>query len=254
MADDFVAATKPWGEVPARRADVTEQIKAFILRNGLRPGDPMPTEPELCQALGASRSSVREAIKTLRALDIVDVRHGHGTYVGELSMSSLVESLTFRAMLSSRDDFAMLEEIVNVRQLLEQGLAERIVNAFTDELHESLTELVAQMRDRAERNEPFLEQDRAFHLQLTGALGNRLVTELVGAFWEGHAIVTPMLDTDAAEARATASAHAVIVDAAARGDVPAFVQAIADHYAPVRRQLAIKMRTASLDGSRPNRG
>lgn len=238
---------------PAQRSEVTERIKSYILQNHLRPGDPMPTEPELCQALGASRSSVREAVKTLRALDIIEVRHGHGTYVGELSMSSLVESLTFRSMLSSHDDFASLEEIVNVRQLLEQGLAASIVNAFNDELHKSLNELVEEMRELAERNESFLEQDRAFHMQLMSTLNNRLVTELVGAFWEGHAIVTPMLDGDVADTQETVTAHAVIVDAAARGDIPGFVQAVADHYAPVRKQLAAKMQALSPNGSGPTR-
>ena len=63
----------------ARRHEVTERIKHYILENKLQPGDPLPTEAELCDALGASRTSIREAVKTLNALDIVNVRHGHGT-------------------------------------------------------------------------------------------------------------------------------------------------------------------------------
>lgn len=91
------------GARPSRtllRQEVVEGIKRYILDERLRPGDPLPTEPALCEALGASRSSVREAVKILDALDIVDVRHGHGTYVGRLSLSALVESLTFRGLLS----------------------------------------------------------------------------------------------------------------------------------------------------------
>lgn len=54
-------------------------ITEYIKRNQLRPGDPLPTEANLCEALNLSRSSVREAVRTLSSLDIVEVRHGHGT-------------------------------------------------------------------------------------------------------------------------------------------------------------------------------
>src|SRR5690606_5735 len=79
-----------------RRNTTAEQIKRLILITGLRPGDPIPTETELCQELGVSRSSVREAIRTLATLDIVEVRHGSGTVVGQMSLAPLVETLVFR--------------------------------------------------------------------------------------------------------------------------------------------------------------
>jgi DNA-binding FadR family transcriptional regulator len=220
-----------------RRQEVTEQIKEYILHNQLAPGDPLPTESTLCAALGASRSSVREAIKMLSALDIVDVRHGHGTYVGRLSMAALVEGLAFKALLSSRDDFTVLGELIGVRQVLEQGLAGSIVEAFDDELRESLSDLVEQMRERAEAGKTFVDQDRAFHLLLMEPIGSQLVSQLTGAFWDVHAMVAPLLEPTDEDTRTTVDAHAAIVDAAAAGDVPAFVEAIAAHYRPVRSQL-----------------
>src|SRR5689334_8789951 len=116
------------------RQAVTDRIKTYIIDNRLGPGDSLPTEAELCDALNASRSSLREAIKTLAALDIVEVRHGSGTFVGRLSLSSLVESLTFRSLLSPGDDVRALRDLVDVRQLFEEGMAARIIERL-DEAH-----------------------------------------------------------------------------------------------------------------------
>lgn len=222
---------------PLRGNEVTEQIKDFILRNGLAPGDPLPTEPTLCNELGASRSSVREAIKRLSALDIVEVRHGHGTYVGRLSLNALVESLTFRGRLSNGDDLTTLFELVSVRKVLEQGLAEDIVRGYDEEQHEGLSELVARMEEAAEKGERFVEEDRAFHLMLLGPLRNHLVNQLTGAFWDVQAVVAPLLLTTDADARESAAAHRALIDAAHGGDVPGFVAAVTDHYEPILHHL-----------------
>ena len=90
---------------------------------GLRPGDPLPTEVDLCEAVGASRSSVREAIRTLCALDLVEVRHGHGTYVGRMSMDPLVQSVSFRGRLDRDEGSGLRREVVEVRERLDQSSA-----------------------------------------------------------------------------------------------------------------------------------
>ena len=63
-----------------------DAIKSYILRERLQPGDVLPTETQLCDTIGASRSSVREAVRKLEALNIVKVEHGKGTFVGSLSL------------------------------------------------------------------------------------------------------------------------------------------------------------------------
>ena len=70
-----------------------DKIKSLIIKQNLKSGDLMPTENELIEQLGVSRSSLREAIKSLEALHILDIRHGVGTFVSE---SSLVPILHFQ--------------------------------------------------------------------------------------------------------------------------------------------------------------
>ena len=112
-----------------RRSTTADQIKQLIIARGLTPGDPLPTEAELCEELDVSRSSVREAIRTLSTLDIVDVRHGHGTYVGPMSLDPMVEALVFRGVLSPEGSLQSLREVVEVRLALDLSMAERVVAA-----------------------------------------------------------------------------------------------------------------------------
>jgi len=221
-----------------RRQEVVARLKDYILRNQLKPGDLLPTEAELCEAVGASRSSVREAVKTLAALDIVEVRHGHGTFVGDMSLTALVESLAFRGLLSGEQDHLVLGQVVDVRQTLEQGLASEIVSKLSDEHRATLADLAQQMQQCAAHGDDFLDVDRAFHLTLMAPLGNDLILQLTEAFWQVQAIVAPTLHTDKPDHVLTAKRHQAIVDAATAGDVPALRTAIAEHYAPIRSAIA----------------
>lgn len=223
-----------------RRSTTASQIKQLILARGLKPGDPLPTETELCETLDVSRSSVREAIRTLSTLDIVDVRHGHGTYVGGMSLDPMVETLVFRGLLSPEKSLDALREVVEVRLALDLSMAERVVAAGSGEAKlPELDGLVDEMVDKAGRGEYFLEADRAFHTRLFDSTGNRLVGQLVGAFWDVHTAVLPQLDiAPPADIHQTAKAHGDMLDAVRSGDVEAYRRAVIDHYRPLQRVLA----------------
>ena len=230
-----------------RRSTTAEEIKRLILVSGLRPGDPIPTETELCQELGVSRSSVREAIRSLATLDIVEVRHGHGTVVGQMSLAPLVQTLVFRGVLSPGDDLAALREVVDLRCAFDLALTDRVVEAHRGKENATLQRLVDQMVASAEKELPFLADDRQFHSELLNPIGNRLAGQLVAAFWDIHTAVLPRLDLALpADLRQTAKAHGDILVSAQSGDHEGYRKATIEHYEPLLRMLDGKAKSDAV--------
>ncbi len=221
-----------------RRSTTADQIKELILARGLGAGDPLPTETELCETLDVSRSSVREAIRALATLDIVEVRHGHGTFVGQMSLDPMVQALVFRGALSHTDNLQALRDVVEIRQALDIAMADQVVASLAGQENAELHRLAAEMLSQAELGQPFAEADRAFHTTLLASLDNQLAGQLVGAFWDVHTAVLPRLGLALpADLRETARAHLDMLAAAEAGDVPAFCTAVGSHYDPLARAL-----------------
>lgn len=211
-----------------------EAIKHYILKERLQPGDPLPTESQLCEALGVSRSSVREAVRTLVALDIVTVRHGHGMFVGDVSMRPMVESLVFRGLLKPGDDYRGLRDVVQVRMTLDEALAPEVAAAWRGRTSAELDDLVRRMESLAEAGRTFSAEDREFHSRLLEPLENKLFGHLTEAFWAIHTQTVPLLGAPTAEDIATtAHAHGAMLAAAEAGDVEAYRVATREHYAPL---------------------
>ena len=211
-----------------------DAIKSYILRHGLHPGDRLPTESTLCADLGVSRSSVREALRRLQALDIVTVRQGSGSYVGEMSMQPLVETLVLRAALDEINGAQSLHAIIDTRRALDLGIAVPLTRAMKGTTNPHLWELVEAMTQYAQSGSTYLEQDIAFHSGLLAYVDNELMHQLVAAMWLVHQSVTPQLAAASRqEMEVTAKAHAAILRACEAGDLVAYTAAVEAHYAPL---------------------
>ena len=232
------AFARPATVRPSAGLSTTEAIKDYILTRGLKPGDPLPTEAELCASLGVSRSSVREAIRTLVSLDIVDVRHGHGTTVGGLSLAPFINGLVFRSLLNPEGGFRTLLEVVELRQGLDMAVADALVQGFRDDPAPEIDPLVATMREQSERGESFMAADRAFHAALLERTGNDLIRQVVAALWEVHTIVVPQLGIPQPDdIRATVDSHGAMLEALRAGDADGYRAAVVAHYSPLHRVI-----------------
>jgi GntR family transcriptional repressor for pyruvate dehydrogenase complex len=100
--------------------DVVVERLLDLLRSGaLKPGDRLPPEPELMQLAGVGRSTVREAVRTLASMQLVDVRHGHGTFVRD----STAQALTDPQMLVYLRDHRVAQDLMEARRTLEPEIA-----------------------------------------------------------------------------------------------------------------------------------
>jgi DNA-binding FadR family transcriptional regulator len=213
-------------------AALEERIVELIHERGLEPGAAMPTEPQLMDALGASRNSVREAIRALQALGIVDIRHGYGTFVGQAELRSLSASLAFRIRSRAGQGIRALHDLVEVRELLETGLIGEVATAGSSEARLSaLDALVTAMA-----HDP--GADRAFHALLYENCGNELVLQLIGLFWDTYHDVEHILGEPVDRTEAIVANHRRIVTALRTRDAAAARDAMRLHFRDVRLRIA----------------
>jgi DNA-binding FadR family transcriptional regulator len=213
---------------------VQAQIKTHIIDQQLRPGDPLPSEAELAQRLEVSRTSVREAVKALEVLGIVEVRHGTGLFVKNFSFDPIFANLPY-AVLS---DVKEVTDFLEVRFHLEYGMAERIIESLAEEQLEHLRSILGHMEDFARQGKYSPADDRAFHAGLYQNVDNPILAMILDLFWE---LFRQARDRSAlaevADPLETYERHVGILQALETGDVGVLRSAIARHYIGLEKRL-----------------
>jgi DNA-binding FadR family transcriptional regulator len=217
---------------------IREQMTSLILTRGLTAGDPLPTEPELMELFGVGRHPLREALKALQAVGIVEIRHGFGTYVGSVGLQSLEDGLTFRMRQSMAGDLHEVRNVLEVREALEVGLAEKVVAHFGRHGTDELAAIVESMRARADAGQYFPDEDWAFHRALYEPLGNELVLDLVSVFWRAFAGVDARLPGPRYTPADALRWHRDLLTALTTGRPDRFAAAMADHFVGIHARLA----------------
>ncbi|MCS4536369.1 FadR/GntR family transcriptional regulator [Corynebacterium sp. HS2168-gen11] len=224
---------------PSTTQQAVEGIEKFIRDHGLRVGDVLPSETTLCEALNCSRSSVREAMRTLQSLDIVEIRRGQGTFISKMSMSPLVRGMVLRVTLDTNNSVTHLLEVVATREAFETFMAQELIDSHTAETIEQMYATVAAMRTSYEDHGNFTKEDRQFHAQLLAPTSNKFICELSDSLWQIHAQTVPMLNLDiSSDFERTIDSHADMVIAIEQKDIEALRQAVHRHYIPLHEAVA----------------
>jgi GntR family transcriptional repressor for pyruvate dehydrogenase complex len=154
---------------------VAEQLMAMIAKGQLKPGDRLPTEPELMKQFNVGRSTLREAVKSLVVAGLLETKRSSGTFVSQSFMDHLSQRLNWDLVFSAQE----LRYIIEIRCALEEQAAALAAERATPEQKQHLAELVDAISDMAMGPEKAVEHDIDFHLAIAEASHNPLLINLI---------------------------------------------------------------------------
>lgn len=152
------------------------QIREMIATGTLAPGDKLSPEAELAGELGASRNTVREAVRGLVTAGVLDVRRGDGTYVTSLRPEQLLDGIGAAAELMA-EGFSL--ELIQVRRILEPAATALAALRIDEDALDDLAMLLDRMRS-AESQEVLVQADSDFHAVVAAASGNSTLASMLG--------------------------------------------------------------------------
>ncbi len=213
---------------------IQDQIKQYIIDNHLKPGDLLPPEGQLASDLGVSRGSVREAIKALESLGIVEVRHGEGVRVRGFNLDSMFDLLSYGVVF----DLAKVVEILQIRIWLEEAAVMDAVRTISAEAIAEMELLLERWAQKAEANADTSEEDRGYHRLLYSGLRNESLTRLIDIFWVVyHAMPVEDLGPDW-HPIGTVEAHRDLLAAVRSRDAALTRQKMRAHFANLEKRIA----------------
>jgi GntR family transcriptional regulator, transcriptional repressor for pyruvate dehydrogenase complex len=154
--------------------EVAKQIERLIVQK-LHPGDKLPAERELAELLGVSRSSIRDAIRRLEIVGLVEPRQGAGTVVREISTATLVSPLA--NVIAHRRQ--LVGELLDFRRMLEPPLAARAATHASNGEIAGMDEILRRQDKKVRQGELAVEEDTEFHYRIALASGNSVVLKVM---------------------------------------------------------------------------
>jgi GntR family transcriptional repressor for pyruvate dehydrogenase complex len=204
--------------------EIARRLVEFILSGQVEPGTRMPSERALAEAFGVGRSAMREALKALSLIGLIEVRQGSGAYLRKADSALLPELIEWGLLLGEQRTL----DLVEARQEIEVVIAGLAARRRTDADLAELRAILGQM-DTAPTIADFVDADVQFHLRLAEACGNTALRDI-------HSSVQALLRTWIArvveasgDTRPSYEEHVPLLEAVEAGDAPAAQAAMAAH-------------------------
>ncbi len=215
---------------------VARQIEALILEK-LKPGDKLPPERELAEMFGVSRSSIRDAIRSLELSGLVEPRQGIGTVVCEVTADSLLNPLV--NALNRKQE--LVTELLEVRMMIEPPLAARAAgHASEDEIRE-MEDILRRQAEKMTRGEMTIEEDSEFHYTIAMASGNSVVLKVLDLLMDLLRETRERSLQVPGRAQRSLAGHRQILAAIRKGDAKAAEAAMRHHIEDVEHIVLNKL-------------
>jgi len=230
--------------------DITARLLAMIKEGELKAGAKLPPERELAEIMKVSRPSLREALRALSIMNIIEIRQGDGTYVTSLEPELLVEHLDFIFSLSD----STIIELFEARKIVEVGLAAMAAQRITDEEIEKLEDCLAHSIENVDDHTEFLKADVELHETIVEAARNTFLKRFMGSIYNLGRVSRSRTVEIPGVVEQVVEDHRAIVYALKAHDSEKARQAMLQHLNNVEarlRQLAAAEKAAQTDGATP---
>lgn len=215
-------------EIERRETTTTEiarKLLQYLLAGRFEPGYRLPSERNLAADLGVGRSVVREALKSLTLLGIVEVRQGDGTFLRSTESELLPHVIEWGLLLGTRSITDLIEVRRHLETIVASLAAQRRDEAALVEMERNLQAMYAASGDP----EAFVAADMAFHLAIAEAAGNQVLLQIMSnvrallRVWVGRNV------SDLEDTTSIAAEHQPVFDAIKAGDPSAARDAMYEH-------------------------
>jgi GntR family transcriptional regulator, transcriptional repressor for pyruvate dehydrogenase complex len=211
-------------------SEVAKQLQTRII-NHLKPGDMLPPERELVHRFGVSRGSIRDAIRSLEAVGLLEPRQGVGTVVREVPEDALVSPMA-SVLLKKRK---VISELLEVRNIIEPALARRAALYASPEQIAEMQATLSRQEEKVRRGQPATDEDSAFHYTLALAADNSRMMKLVQVLMDLlRETRERSLEGDGRAQRSLAGHHRILAALQSR-DASAAEEAMLRHLSEIRK-------------------
>ncbi len=210
---------------------IVDQIRERIVRGELRAGDRLPPERELAVAFGASRTAVREALKTLAQMGLVEMTQGRGTVVTDNTSDAMRSSISLMMRVGRLQS---PEYLVEMREIIEPEIAALAAERADAAQVTALREAIERMDVALHQSEDYIAADNAFHRTLALATRNPLILSLVDSIVDLLAEQRKLIFSAPGGPERGQVNHRALLEAIERRDVEGARAAMRAHLAQVR--------------------
>lgn len=192
---------------------IEEQLLQYILETPINVDEKLPNEYKLGELFGVGRSTIREAVKTLVTKRILEIRRGAGTYV----ISHISPEDDPLGLRNAEDKLALAFDLVNVRMMLEPGIAEMAAMNATESDIRKLKDICELLEEKIQKGGSYIKEDILFHTTVAECSKNKVVEQLVPII--DTAVMMFVNVTNNKLANETVMAHRQVVEAIEAQDI-----------------------------------
>ncbi len=213
--------------------ELTRKMLDYLLSGEFKAGQRIPSERQLAEALGVGRSAVRETVKSLSLLGLIEQRPGDGTYLTKSNSDLLPRVIEWGLLLGER----RVHELIEIRHHLEIILAGLAAERRTQDQLQRMQTLIAEMTDAGDDYPRYVEADIAFHLEIAAASGNAGLAGILESVQSLLRVWATRVISAAKETKTSLAMHVAILEAIEKQDADGTRAAMTAHMDRAGRRL-----------------